>query len=319
MSAILITGGTGSFGQAAVRALLRGDYYERIIVFSRDELKQSEMRAAGLVDDRLRYFIGDVRDRDRLRRALWGVNDVLHAAAMKQVDTCEYNPLEAVKTNVYGTENVIEAALDRGVRRVLMIGTDKAVDPVNLYGSTKQTAERLVVDANVYAGGSCLFSASRYGNVIESRGSVLNTFLAQSVAGVPLSITDPTMTRFVLTLDQAVLFVFNMLRGMNGGEVFVPMLPAVTVETIAEAVMWPKVLKAQRIPRRPGEKMHEVLISRHEVERVSAHDGFFLIFSKKSSKPPLLPEGYASDVVKQLSTVQFRELAGLTDRVRVLH
>ncbi len=299
---ILVTGGTGSFGQAVVRHLLQNPVgHRQVIVFSRDELKQHDMRCAGIVHDRLRYFIGDVRDVGRLRRAMREVDVVIHAAALKQVESCEYNPLEAKKTNIDGTANVIDAALDAGVGRVLMIGTDKAVDPVNLYGATKQVAEKLMVDANAYSGkDGTRFSCTRYGNVISSRGAVLPIFQAQYRAGLPLTITDPNMTRFVLTLDQSVAFVLGCLARMNGGEVFVPRLKTVTVATIADAVneFQPKII----VGRRAGEKQHELLVSANEPELAAANDLPF-------------PYGSDTDPLDRLSVDEFRELAGIKQTV----
>ncbi len=299
---ILVTGGTGSFGQAFVREhlpVLCPSY--QMVVFSRDELKQHDMRAAGIIHDHLRYFIGDVRDVGRLRRAFRDVDVVVHAAALKQVESCEYNPLEAKKTNVDGTENVINAALDAGVGRVLMIGTDKAVDPVNMYGVTKAAAEKVMVDANAYSGkNGTRFSCTRYGNVISSRGAVLPIFQAQYRAGLPLTITDPNMTRFVLTLDQSVEFVLGCLGRMEGGEVFVPRLKTVTVATIADAVneFQPKVI----VGRRAGEKQHELLVSANEPELAAANDLPF-------------PYGSNSDPADRLGVEGFRELAGIKQTV----
>ncbi len=302
MTSILITGGTGSFGQHAVQHLLTDDY-ERIIVYSRDELKQSEMRHAGLDNERLRYFIGDVRDRQRLTRAMRGVTHVIHAAALKQVPACHYNPLEAMKTNVDGTANVIEAALDAQVGRVIMVGTDKAVDPVNTYGKTKALAEALMVDANAYGGYTTKFAATRYGNVLGSRGSVLGIFQAQHHAGVPLTVTDPDMTRFVLTLDDGVRFVLDRLDGMRGGEVFVPKLPAVKVRTIAEAVVWPALPTLIMSGTRPGEKRHELLVSENEPSE--DHGDHLAVGAGK------WVEAVRSDTAPRLGVAEFRELAGL--------
>jgi len=318
MSSVLVTGGTGSFGQSFVRHLLHGDT-DRIVVFSRDELKQHQMRADGLVNDRLRYFVGDVRDRDRLRRAMHGVTTVVHAAALKQVDTCEYNPLEAVHTNIDGTANVIDAALDAQVTRVLMLGTDKACDPTNLYGATKLVAEKLIVDANAYSGDSgTMFASTRYGNVISSRGSVLPVFQAQHANGGVLTITDPDMTRFVLTLEQGVEFVSDCLKIMVGGEVFIPKLPAVTVSTIAESVCWPHPAMMKVVGSRPGEKHHELLISQHESVRTLDRGWHYLVqplaFPRDTSWDgvPLLPGvAYGSDTADRLDIDGFRRLAGL--------
>ncbi len=302
-STILITGGTGSFGQHAVRELLTDDRWERVIVYSRDELKQHEMRQAGLTNPRLRYFIGDVRDRQRLTRAMRGVTRVIHAAALKQVPACEYNPLEALRTNVDGTANVIEAALDTNVGRVIMVGTDKAVDPVNTYGKSKALAEALIVDANAYGGYTTKFAATRYGNVLGSRGSVLGVFQAQHAAGQPLTVTDGGMTRFVLTLEQGVRFVLDRLDDMSGGEVFVPKIPAVTLDAIAMAVTWPREPVLMTVGMRGGEKRHELLVSEHELVE---DRGDHLVVGR----------GFASGAVSSLDATrltisQFRELAGL--------
>src|SRR5512143_1483377 len=212
---ILITGGTGSFGKKFVEIALRDLEPRKIIVFSRDELKQHEMRTAGFDQPSLRYFIGDVRDRERLTRAMHGVDVVVHAAALKQVPACEYNPMEAVKTNIIGSSNVVEAALDAGVKKVLALSTDKAVNPVNLYGATKLAAEKLFIQSNSYAGGMATrFSCVRYGNVVGSRGSVVIVFLQQKNSG-KLTITDERMTRFWLTLEQGVRFVIHCVEKMH--------------------------------------------------------------------------------------------------------
>jgi UDP-N-acetylglucosamine 4,6-dehydratase len=258
---VLVTGGTGSFGKEFVRAVLRDYTPSRLIVFSRDELKQSEMaqefpyRPGGP----LRYFIGDVRDRQRLHQAMQGVDYVIHAAAMKQVPACEYNPFEAILTNVMGTANVIHAALHEGVEKAIFLSSDKAVAPVNLYGATKMCAERLFIKSNVYAGATgTKFSCVRYGNVVGSRGSVIPLFLKQREAGV-LTITDERMTRFWMTLGQAVESVLSALYSMEGKEIFVPRLPSMRIVDLAEAIA-PKA-KHEIVGIRPGEKLHEVLIS----------------------------------------------------------
>jgi UDP-N-acetylglucosamine 4,6-dehydratase len=223
---ILVTGGTGSFGRQFIRTVLEEHHPARLIVFSRDELKQHQMRVEGYADTRLRYFIGDVRDQDRLRRAFHGVDVVIHAAALKQVPACEYNPLEAVKTNIDGAANIIDAAIDAGVGRVLALSTDKAVNPINLYGATKLVAEKLFVQANSYSGkGGTRFSCVRYGNVVGSRGSVIPLFRRQ-VADGRITITDERMTRFWITLTQGVRFVLKCIALMTGGEVFVPKIPS---------------------------------------------------------------------------------------------
>ena len=230
---VLITGGTGSFGKKCARILLDEYRPQRVIIFSRDELKQHEMRIAGFDHPSLRYFIGDVRDVDRLRRAMVGVDVVIHAAALKQVPACEYNPIEAVLTNVNGGKNVIEAALDNRVHRVLAMSTDKAVNPVNLYGATKLVAEKLFVQANAYRGGDPIrFSSVRYGNVVGSRGSVIPLFREQRKSG-KVTITDPRMTRFWITLEQGVRFVLNSIETMVGGEVLVPKIASMRMMDLA--------------------------------------------------------------------------------------
>ena len=255
---VLVTGGTGSFGKKFIKILLEKYNPAKVIVFSRDELKQHEMRVAGFNQENLRYFIGDVRDLGRLRRAVEGVDIVVHAAALKQVPACEYNPIEAIKTNIEGTSNVVEAALDSGVRRVLMLSTDKAVSPANLYGATKLAAEKLTIQSNAYAGGrETRFSCVRYGNVVGSRGSVVPVFLRQRDSG-KLTITDARMTRFWLSLEQGVNFVINAIEKMYGGEVFVPKIPSTTIPDLAKAIAPDAELEVIGI--RPGEKLHEVLI-----------------------------------------------------------
>ena len=259
---LLVTGGTGSFGQKFVDLILAvAPDIDRLIVFSRDELKQHDM-AMRVRDPRLRFFIGDVRDIERLQRAFNGVDYVVHTAALKQVPACEYNPLEAVKTNVIGAENVINAAIDRGVKRVLALSTDKAVNPVNLYGATKLCAEKLFVQGNSYSRyGEPKFSCVRYGNVVGSRGSVIPVFAKQRETG-KVSITDKRMTRFWITLDQGVQFVLHCLERMHGGEVFVPKIPSMNILDLADAIAPGCQTEVTGI--RPGEKLHEVLVSTDE-------------------------------------------------------
>jgi UDP-N-acetylglucosamine 4,6-dehydratase len=280
---VLVTGGTGSFGKKFVEIMLREYRPERVIVFSRDELKQHEMRQ--VFSDRegkpMRYFIGDVRDRDRLRRAFQGVQIVVHAAAMKQVPSCEYNPIEAVMTNVDGASNVISAALDAGVERVLALSTDKAVNPVNLYGATKLVAEKLFVQGNAYAGtGHTRFSCTRYGNVVGSRGSVIPLFLSQRSSGV-VTVTDARMTRFWITLDQGVRFVIACIERMMGGEIFVPKLPSTGIMDIA-AVAAPGC-KPEFVGIRAGEKLHEVLVSEDEARTSVEHEDLYVVLPPPSS------------------------------------
>src|SRR3972149_2413188 len=259
---VLITGGTGSFGRKFVEVMLADFKPAKLIVFSRDELKQHEMRQAGLDPPSLRYFIGDVRDLLRLRRAMQGVDLVVHAAALKQVPACEYNPVEAILTNIMGARNVVEAALDTGVGRVMGISTDKAVNPVNLYGATKLAAEKLFVQSNVYAGGrETRFSCVRYGNVVGSRGSVVPVFLRQRAEG-RITLTDRRMTRFWLSLEQGVRFTVRCLEQMQGGEVFVPKIPSMRMTDLAEAVA--PGCEIDLIGIRPGEKLHEALLSEEE-------------------------------------------------------
>jgi UDP-N-acetylglucosamine 4,6-dehydratase len=274
-STVLITGATGSFGKALTSTLLSECSPKKIVLFSRDELKQHEMRLAGFNDPRLRFFIGDVRDDQRLRRAMNGIDIVVHAAAMKQVPTCEYNPIEAVLTNVMGARNVIEAALDRGVSRVLALSTDKAVNPANLYGATKLVAEKLFVHANAYSGDSPThFSCVRYGNVVGSRGSVIPLFCSQRKTG-RLSVTDPRMTRFWLTLDRAVQFVITAVEQMKGGEVFVPKIPSMRLMDLAKAIAPECDISIVGI--RPGEKLHEVLVTEDEARYMLERDDMFVI------------------------------------------
>lgn len=299
---ILITGGTGSFGREMVRTLLAEYQPKKIIVLSRDELKQHEMRVAGLDHPSLRYFIGDVRDVDRLRRAFHHVDIVIHAAALKQVPACEYNPIEAVMTNVMGGRHVIDAALDCGVRQVLAISTDKAVNPVNVYGATKLVAEKLFVQANAYTGqGKTHFSCVRYGNVVGSRGSVVPLFAEQRTTG-KLTITDRRMTRFWITLPQGVRLVIRAIERMHGGEVFVPKLPSMNIVDLAQAVA--PECAIDEIGIRPGEKLHEVLISEDEARHTLELDDMYVIQPAHpwwtnhpwhEARP--LPEGfrYASD------------------------
>lgn len=271
---VLVTGGTGSFGTTFVDVALRLLQPRRLIVFSRDELKQSEM-AKRFTHPSLRFFVGDVRDRDRLQRAMHGVDIVVHAAALKQVPACEYNPFEAVKTNVLGANNVIEAAIDQGVERVMALSTDKAVNPVNVYGATKLCAEKLFVQGNSYAGGlKTRMAVVRYGNVVGSRGSVIPIFLEQRENG-HLTITDERMTRFWLTLEQGVRFVIDCIGRMQGGEIFVPKIPSMRIVDLARAIAPAASLRT--IGVRPGEKLHEVLISADESRQTVEMEGMYVV------------------------------------------
>ncbi|MGC1372222.1 MAG: UDP-N-acetylglucosamine 4,6-dehydratase (inverting) [Candidatus Sulfotelmatobacter sp.] len=272
---VLVTGGTGSFGKKFVEIMLREYQPKKLIIFSRDELKQHDMRTAGFDHSSLRYFIGDVRDPVRLQRALAGVTVVVHAAALKQVPACEYNPFEAIQTNIIGGRNVIDAAIDQKVQRILALSTDKAVNPINLYGATKLCAEKMFVQANAYAGAQeTRFSCARYGNVVGSRGSVIPVFLEQRKRG-RITITDPRMTRFWLTLEHGVRFVIRALEQMHGGEIFIPKIPSMRLTDLAEAIA-PGCM-VQYIGIRPGEKLHEVLLSEDEARSAVAVDEMFVI------------------------------------------
>jgi UDP-N-acetylglucosamine 4,6-dehydratase len=273
---ILVTGGTGSFGKKFIEIMLEEYQPAKLIIFSRDELKQHEMRVGGFDHPSLRYFLGDVRDYDRLRRAMNGVDSVVHAAALKQVPACEYNPMEAIKTNILGSSNVIEAALDTGVKKVLALSTDKAVNPVNLYGATKLSAEKLFVQSNAYAAGSpTRFACVRYGNVIGSRGSVIPLFLQQRENGAVLTITDDRMTRFWLSLEQGVRFVIRAIEEMHGGEVFVPKIPSTRITDVAQAIA--PDARIEVIGIRPGEKLHEVLIHEDEARAAVELEDMYVI------------------------------------------
>jgi len=317
---VLVTGGTGSFGRRFVRHVLAHGRPRKLIVFSRDELKQHEMRAhfPDSPSGPMRYFLGDVRDRERLYRALADVDVVVHAAALKQVPACEYNPFEAVQTNVIGAQNIIDAAVDRGVKKVLAISTDKAVNPANLYGATKLCAEKLFVHANAYAGeGGTIFAAARYGNVVGSRGSVIPLFRDQRATG-RVTVTDPRMTRFWITLSQGVEFVLQCIERMRGGEVFVPKIPSTTIMDLVRVVA--PDCEVDEIGIRPGEKVHEVLVSldeaRHAVETEDSyvilppylgHDGSGLEHAKT------LPEGFRYSSESNAQWLSEDELARLID------
>lgn len=275
-SSILITGGTGSFGKEFIRNILRTSRPRRVIVYSRDEWKQSEMQADPEFQDKsVRFFLGDVRDKDRLCLAMRDVDYVIHAAALKQVPAAEYNPHEFIKTNVNGATNIVEAAIEGKVKRVVALSTDKAVNPVNLYGATKLCSDKVFIAANSYAGvGGTTFSVVRYGNVVGSRGSVIPLFQKQRESG-SITITNPDMTRFLITLQQGVDFVLSSLKNMVGGELFVPKIPACTVSDLAN-VLAPDCEK-NIIGLRPGEKMHEILIPSDEARNVLEFDDHFVI------------------------------------------
>ncbi|MED4905501.1 UDP-N-acetylglucosamine 4,6-dehydratase (inverting) [Parageobacillus thermoglucosidasius] len=316
---ILVTGGTGSFGKKFVKKILEYDV-KKVIVFSRDELKQYEM-AQEYTDPRIRFFIGDVRDKDRLYRAFDGVDYVVHAAAMKQVPACEYNPFEAVKTNIYGAQNVIEAAIDRGVKRVIALSTDKAAAPINLYGATKLASDKLFVAANSYVGGKeTRFAVVRYGNVVGSRGSVVPLFKKMAAEGKKLPITDKRMTRFWITLDQGVQFVIDSLARMKGGEIFVPKIPSMKVVDLAKAIA--PDAEIEIIGIRPGEKLHETMITEDDARHTVEFDNYYVITPEFPWCPQeyvkygrSLPEGfkYTSDTNTEWLTVE--QLRALVEEI----
>jgi UDP-N-acetylglucosamine 4,6-dehydratase len=277
---ILITGGTGSFGKNFAKFLLDNFNLKKLIIFSRDELKQSQMERE-LNDERLRFFLGDVRDLQRLQRAFYGVDIIVHAAALKQVPILEYNPYEAVKTNILGSQNVIDAAIDRGVEKVILVSTDKAAQPVNLYGSTKLCAEKLFVDGNSYGAKKTQFSCVRYGNVIGSRGSLVD-ILAKRKPHDKVYLTDERMTRFWITLKQSFHLVLFALRNMEGGEIFIPKAPSAKIVDFLDAM-------APGTPReiigiRPGEKLHEVLLTEQEARHSVEMGNYYVVL------PEFLPK-----------------------------
>jgi UDP-N-acetylglucosamine 4,6-dehydratase len=315
---VLVTGGTGSFGKKLVQIMLREYHPQKLIIFSRDELKQHDMRTSGLDHPSLRYFLGDVRDQSRLERALSGVTIVVHAAALKQVPACEYNPFEAIQTNIIGGRNVIDAAINQGVHRVLALSTDKAVNPINLYGATKLCAEKMFVQANAYSGGrEPRFACARYGNVVGSRGSVIPVFVEQRNRG-RITVTDPRMTRFWITLEQGVRFVIRTLEQMHGGEIFVPKIPSMRLVEIAEAIA--PDCAVEYVGIRPGEKLHEVLGSEDEARHTLELDDMYVIQPahpwwrrENWSNARPLPDGfrYASDSnPRWLTPEELHELIG---------
>lgn len=298
---ILITGGTGSFGKKFAEVLLAKYKPKKVIIFSRDEFKQLEM--AKVYPDtkyNIRYFLGDVRDRSRLFRAFEGVDYIVHAAALKQVPALEYNPMEAVKTNVIGADNIIDAATDAGVKKVVALSTDKAVNPINLYGATKLVAEKLFIAANAYAGGRVKFSVVRYGNVVGSRGSVIPLFLELKKKGIKVfPITDARMTRFWITLEDGVELVIKALENSEGGEVFVPKVRSMRVVDLAKAI--DPYCRLKIIGIRPGEKIHETLISEDESGSVRNFNGIYVLLSQffinrkarnKYKRYSLVPDGF---------------------------
>jgi len=316
---ILITGGTGSLGKALTKKILKTDV-DTIRIFSRDELKQIEMQSS-MDDDRLRFFIGDVRDKERLMRALEDIDIVIHTAALKQVPTAEYNPFEAVKTNVYGSQNLIDCCLDNHIEIALAIGTDKAVSPLNTYGATKMLMERLFVSANNYKGKSkTKFLCVRYGNVLGSRGSLLPIILSQIKNNEEITITDPTMTRFNISMNQALELIFRVLKNGKGGEVFIPKLKAYRVKEMIEAIMESTNAnnKERKIPVRPGEKFHEMLIGKEELRNTFESEEDYIIFEKqkqnydynliKNIKNTTLKDDYSSNSVSLLTKDELKEI-----------
>jgi len=308
---ILITGGTGSLGTALTKKLLETDV-DTIRIFSRDEWKQSQMQS-DIDDNRLRFLIGDVRDKNRLSRALEDIDVVIHAAALKQVPVAEYNPFEAVKTNVDGTQNLVEACLDTNVKLAIAIGTDKAVSPSNTYGATKLLMERLFVAANYYKGNhTILFSSVRYGNVLGSRGSIVPTIVNQIKNNKKITITDENMTRFNITMNEALDLIMFAIKNCSGGDVFVPKLKAFRVGDIKDAILEILNSKCETkiIPVRPGEKYHESLISRNEIRNTYETKDNYIIseqqirhddYQNLNTTPTSLQDEYSSDKVDLLS------------------
>jgi len=306
---ILVTGGTGSFGQKFVEIVLKRHKPKKLIIFSRDEMKQYEMQKR-FNQENLRYFIGDVRDPDRLHRAFEGVDIIVHAAALKIVPTAEYNPFEAVKTNILGVENIINAAIDHNIEKVMAISSDKAVNPVNLYGATKMCMEKLFIAANAYTGKHVTrMSCARYGNVVGSRGSIVPLFKKQAKTGT-ITVTDERMTRFWITLEQGVTFVIACIENMYGGEVFVPKIPSMKIIDLAKAVG--HGCKIKKIGIRPGEKIHECLLTEDETRHAMEFKDFFVVepehywWKKKGhlKNGKRLPDGfrYSSDTNDQWLT-----------------
>jgi len=308
---ILVTGGTGSFGKKFTRMVLDRYDVNKLIIFSRDELKQAQMRAEFGDNPKLRFFIGDVRDKERLYRAFDGVDIVIHAAALKRVPECEYNPFEAIKTNVIGAQNIIDAAIDRGVSKIVALSTDKAVNPINLYGATKLCSDKLFIAGNSYVGGKDIrFAVVRYGNVVGSRGSVVPLFMKLKNTG-KLPITDPRMTRFWITLEEGVEMVFTALEKMQGGEVFVPKIPSMKITDLAKAIAPECELEIVGI--RPGEKLHESLITASDARHTLEFDNYYIIqpeFSwwrlgnHKDGKPIEEDFEYTSDKNEEWLTVE---------------
>ena len=316
---VLITGGTGSLGTALTKKILQTNV-KAIRIFSRDEWKQVQMQSE-IKDERLRFLIGDVRDKERLSRALEDVDIVIHAAALKQMPVAEYNPFEAVKTNIMGTQNLIEACLDNDVESVLAIGTDKAVSPVNTYGATKLLMERLFVSANFYKGThKTKFICVRYGNVLGSRGSIVPIFVNQIKSGKRITITDPLMTRFTITMEQALELIFRALKNGSGGEIFIPKLNAYRVGDLKDAILdlMKSSIETKIISIRAGEKIHESLVSTDELRNTFERNGDYVVvdrsiydledFDKKNLIQTNMKYAYSSDKVEILSVDKLKVL-----------
>ena len=315
---ILVTGGTGSFGKMFTSLLLKEWNPDSIRIYSRGELLQWEMQQI-IHDDRLRFFIGDVRDRDRLYRAMNDVDIVVHAAALKQVPAAEYNPMEAVKTNIDGASNIINASIDNGVEKVMALSTDKAVHPVNLYGATKMVAEKLFVQGNAYVGErNTRFACTRYGNVVGSRGSIIPLFLEQRKQG-RVTITDERMTRFWLTLEQGARFVAQCIETMKGGEIFVPKIPSMRITDLAKIVA--PDCEVEIIGIRPGEKLHEVLLTEDEARHSIDMEDYFVIEPElkfwnqnNGHKGKSLPEGFRYSSESNTVWLEGDALTSMMDR-----
>lgn len=315
---VLVTGGTGSFGKKFTQKALELGV-KKIIIFSRDELKQYEMKQE-FQDERIRFFIGDVRDAARLERAFVGVDIVIHAAAMKHVEACEYNPFEAIKTNINGAQNIIETAINQKVEKIIALSTDKACSPVNLYGATKLASDKLFVAANSYVGGqNTRFSVVRYGNVVGSRGSVVPFFKKMKETGI-IPITDERMTRFWITLNQGVHFVLDSLERMHGGEIFVPKIPSMNIMDLAKAIA--PNCKYEVIGIRPGEKLHEAMILEDDARHTLEFDSYYVIqpefpwwvqaFPENHS---ILPEGFAYTSDKNSKWLSEEELKKMINAI----
>ncbi len=323
---ILITGGTGSFGKKFTEMVFKRCHPKKVIILSRDEFKQHEMAKIFPVSKYpIRYFLGDIRDKSRLYRAFESVDYVVHAAALKQVPALEYNPVEAVKTNILGADNIVDAAIDRGVKKVVALSSDKAVSPINLYGATKLAAEKIFIAANAYAGGRVKFSAVRYGNVVGSRGSVIPLFLeCKRQKNLEFSITDERMTRFWITLEQGVNLVMKALKESVGGEVFIPKIPSMKITDLARAIE-PRC-RFKIIGIRPGEKMHETLISEDEARKTRMFKGAYVILAEffegkhvhgKYYKYKIPPEGFVYSSDKNEQWLSVPEIKRMIERTRI--